>query len=204
MKTLNNYINEALIKKDTKIKEYIYRPKSRDELIEIIKEKINNLSSDGLLNLSDINISDVDKIEYLFQKIIPSMRNKIKKININNWDISKFNNLTSMFFNCEMLEEIVGIEKFNTENITSINCMFYQCKKLKKLDLSKWNVKKLINFDNTFFGCESLVSVGDIEHWLYDLPVDIDRGRAKYGYHMFNKCNRKLKRPSWNKYLRKK
>ena len=40
MKTLNNYINEALIKKDTKINTYNYYPKSRDELIEIIKEKI--------------------------------------------------------------------------------------------------------------------------------------------------------------------
>ena len=40
MKTLNNYINEALIKKDTKIKTYNYYPKNRNELIEIIKEKM--------------------------------------------------------------------------------------------------------------------------------------------------------------------
>ena len=70
MKTLNNYINEALIKKDTKINTYNYYPKNRNELIEIIKEKIDDLPSNGLLDLSDIDISGVDDyIAYLFQHI---------------------------------------------------------------------------------------------------------------------------------------
>ena len=54
MKTLNNYINEALIKKDTKIKIYNYYPKDIFELREIIEKRLkNNKNAD----LTDIDVS---------------------------------------------------------------------------------------------------------------------------------------------------
>lgn len=164
MKTLNRFINEALIKKDTKINYYKYYPKNRDELIEIIKEKINNLPNNGLLDLSDIDISEVDYIAYLFQRIDASYRNKIKIINVSGWNTSKFTKLNSLFFMCSNVEEIIGIENFNTENIESIISMFYKCSNLKKVDLSKWNVKKLVLFNYVFKDCFLLESVGNIEH----------------------------------------
>ena len=38
MKQLNNYISEALIKKDTKIDKYTYHPKDRDDLISLLEQ----------------------------------------------------------------------------------------------------------------------------------------------------------------------
>jgi len=205
MKTLNNYINEALIKKDTKIKTYNYYPKNRDELIKIIKEKIDNLPSDGLLDLTDIDISGVDDyIAYLFQHITKPLRDKIKKIDVSGWNTSKFTKLNSLFYICSNVEEIIGIENFNTENVESITSMFYKCANLKKVDLSKWNVKKITSFNYVFEDCFLLESVGNIEHRKNDLPVDISKNPNTYGYNMFKRCSRKLKRPSWSKYLRKK
>ena len=120
------------------------------------------------------------------------------------WDISKFTKLNSLFYICWNVEEIIGIENFNTENVESITSMFYKCGNLKKVDLSKWNVKKITSFNYVFEDCFLLESVGNIEHWKNDLPVDISKNPNIYGYNMFKRCSRKLKRPSWNKYLRKK
>ena len=57
MKTLNNYINEALIKKDTKISIYNYYPKDKDELKSLIEKLLKERGKNA--NLNDIDLTNL-------------------------------------------------------------------------------------------------------------------------------------------------
>ena len=62
-----------------------------------------------------------------------------------------------MFNGCQNLEEIKGINNFNTSNVIEMNCMFQKCNKLEILDLSKFNTTNVSNMENMFNGCDSLI-----------------------------------------------
>jgi surface protein len=61
-----------------------------------------------------------------------------------------------MFNSCYVLEEIKGIENFNTDNVTNMTQTFRICRALKTLDLSKWNDTKVTTMDRMFQQCLSL------------------------------------------------
>jgi surface protein len=50
-----------------------------------------------------------------------------------------------MFTNCVSLIEITGLDKWNTGKVTKMNMIFQGCKQLKRLDLSNWDTKSLID-----------------------------------------------------------
>ena len=49
-------------------------------------------------------------------------------------------------------------------NCSSFFNMFYNCKALVDLDVSKWDTKNGINMQSIFNGCESLISI-NLENW---------------------------------------
>ena len=55
-----------------------------------------------------------------------------------------------MFYNCNKLKEIKGINKFNTNNVTKMNTMFQQCAELISLDLSNFNTSQVTEMDHMF------------------------------------------------------
>ncbi len=63
------------------------------------------------------------------------------------------------FENCYNLEEIIGLEYLNTENVTDMCGMFAGCVKLKKLDLSSFNTANVTNMSYMFEDCTQLESV---------------------------------------------
>ena len=65
MKTLQNYITEKiLINKNSKIR-YIYHPKTKDELKDIIKQKIESEGNE--CNLNDIYTGNITNMSNLFE-----------------------------------------------------------------------------------------------------------------------------------------
>ena len=52
-----------------------------------------------------------------------------------------------------------GIENLNTENVTYMNNMFYNCSALASLDLSKFNTAKVANMNYMFYDCSALASL---------------------------------------------
>ena len=69
MKELKHYINEAFkINKNTKIKKYNYFPKTKDELIDIIKQRIEDDGNE--CDLNDIDVSEITDMSYLFVILI--------------------------------------------------------------------------------------------------------------------------------------
>ena len=65
MKTLQNYITEKiLINKNSKLA-YNYHPKTKDELKDIIKQRIESEGND--CNLNDIDTSNITDMSWLFE-----------------------------------------------------------------------------------------------------------------------------------------
>lgn len=64
-----------------------------------------------------------------------------------------------LFYNCNALKEIDGIENLNTEQVTDMNHMFENCSSLTKLNLSNLNTRKVTNMGSMFSGCKSLTSL---------------------------------------------
>lgn len=56
------------------------------------------------------------------------------------------------FDGCVYLTKIEGIENLNTEEVTDMSEMFYECGRLKSIDLSKFNTTKVKTMKNMFYG----------------------------------------------------
>lgn len=65
------------------------------------------------------------------------------------------------FDGCSYLTKIEGIENLNTEEVTDMSGMFYECAMLKSIDLSKFNTTKVKTMKNMFYGFGSYVDVSN-------------------------------------------
>ena len=63
------------------------------------------------------------------------------------------------FANCENLTSIIGIENLNTENVKLMMCMFYHCKSLTSLDVSKFDTKNVEDMNGMFDTCSGLTTL---------------------------------------------
>lgn len=63
--------------------------------------------------------------------------------------------------NLKALTEVIGINNWNTNNLTNFENMFTNCVKLVSLDLTKWNIQKITDLyrsiNTGFIGCSALV-----------------------------------------------
>ena len=188
MKTLNNYINEALIKKDTKIKTYNYYPKDIFELREIIE---NRLKNDKNSDLNDIDVSkiisfcDTTRGQYrdrgLFEGLDPH------NIDISEWNVSKVENMKRVFFGCRNL--VCDLSKWDVSNVETMDCMFFNCCNTFNSNLSEWDVSKVKNMSRMFYDCYNFNS--DLSHW--------DVSKVEDMYNIFHGCKALKNKPSWYK-----
>ena len=63
-----------------------------------------------------------------------------------------------MFYGCKSLENI-DLSRFDTKNIVTMCCMFMNCKNLKQLDLSSFSTGNVREMTHMFFRCSSLEQV---------------------------------------------
>ncbi len=54
------------------------------------------------------------------------------------------------------LENITGIENLDTSKSTTMASMFYNCMRLKKLDLSNFDTSNVVNMNGMFYCCQAL------------------------------------------------
>lgn len=57
------------------------------------------------------------------------------------------------------LDEYVGLDKVDSSNVTSMNGMFRNNRKVKTIDLSTWDTSKVTDFSYMFNNCEELENV---------------------------------------------
>ena len=64
------------------------------------------------------------------------------------------------FYNMRRLQTITGMTEYlNTEEVTSMYCMFYYCKALTALDLSSFNTEKVTSMQSMFMYCSGLTTL---------------------------------------------
>ena len=64
-----------------------------------------------------------------------------------------------MFSHMEFVDEIIGLEYLNTENVTDMSGMFNGSYQLQSLDLSNFNTSKVTDMSYMFCDCGALTSL---------------------------------------------
>ena len=76
------------------------------------------------------------------------------------FNTEKLSNIMSTIFGSEDKIIYTHFSKdFNTENITQMQGLFFEYKKVKYIDISNFNLKIMTDMVNMFYGCSSLTSV---------------------------------------------
>lgn len=136
-----------------------------------LKECVSEPISENLFAVSDgmVLSEKIDKnitkvvIDESFKAFAPTTLNSFFKglrsletvQGFGNLNTENVTNMAHMFYDCNGLVNL-DIEKLNTENVVSMTGMFYGCKKLKSLDLSGFRTEKVTGMGNMFEDCREL------------------------------------------------
>ena len=200
MKHINTYITEYIVKK--KLDKFIdsedrydYCPKTKEELIDNIKE----LFDKGETNLNCIDTSNITDMSNLFTTIMNKTNNiDVSKWNVSNvtnmklmfngfedfdcdlssWDVSKVEDMNGMFFVCKKFKG-KGLEYWDVSKVKDMNGIFYYCTNFNH-DLSNWNVSNVEDMEYMFVGCENFDY--DLSSW--------DVSKVENMYSMFQGCKK--------------
>ena len=91
-------------------------------------------------------------------------------------------NCYAWFYGCNNLTTIEGIEYLNTENVTNMGGMFYNCCALTSLNLTSFNTAKVTNMEEMFIGCSALTTIYVSDKFVTDKVTD--------SRNMFSGCNK--------------
>jgi hypothetical protein len=114
-----------------------FKPKTREELLDLVNRLIEERGLNADLN--DIDISLITDMSFLFCE--SEFNGDISK-----WDVSKVENMTSMFFNSKFTGDI---SNWNVGNVKVMRYMFAYSK--FNGDISKWDVSKVKRMDWMFY-----------------------------------------------------
>ena len=125
------------------------------------------------------------KIEYKFKSIMKRIDcmfyecNKLKNLNLSNFDTEDITNIAYMFYGCNELETI-NFTNFTTYNVFEMSHLFKGCLSLKKLDLSTFNTERVSDMEFMFYGCKSLKEIN---------LSSFNTENVNYMRSMFDECN---------------
>ena len=112
MKNLKDIIIEKLNVKNIKIHPYKYHPQTKEELRKILEER---LAKDKNADLNDIDVSEITDMSSLFFRLFPH------NIDISKWNVSKVENMESMFESSGFNGDI---SKWDVSNVENMQFMF--------------------------------------------------------------------------------
>ncbi|MDO4649004.1 MAG: BspA family leucine-rich repeat surface protein, partial [Eubacteriales bacterium] len=104
----------------------------------------------------------------------------LKSVSFENFDTSKAENLSSLFYYCSALESL-DLSGFDTGSLTDMAWMFFCCSSLQNVDLSSFNTSSVTYMNSLFGGCSSLAKV--------DLS-NFDTGSVTNMSAMFSDCSK--------------
>ena len=139
MKSLTQFIQEKLVIKT--YKNYKYFPETKEELKDIIKQRIKEEGKE--VDLNDIDTSKITDMSNLFFGLDFNG-------DISNWDVSNVKDMYGMFYGCKLFNQ--NISQWDVSNVTEMNSMFTFCKSFNQ-DISDWDVSKVKDMRYMFDYC---------------------------------------------------
>mgnify|MGYP003470359512 FL=1 len=76
--------------------------------------------------------------------------------------------LYCFFEDLKKLETITGLEYLNTEKVTDMYSMFYNCSSLTSLDVTHFNTANVTNMSFMFASCGALTTIYDSDKFVTD------------------------------------
>ena len=92
----------------------------------------------------------------------------------------KVTDMYSMFYNCSSLTSL-DVTHFNTAKVTNMRYMFYNCKALTSLDVTNFNTVNVTNMSSMFASCMALTTIYVSDKFVTD--------KVTKGSSMFDNCN---------------
>ena len=161
MRRLDEFILEKL--KISKI-ETNYKPKNKEELIDIIIKEIEENGPDCSLN--HIDVSNVTDMSCLFMGGVSWKYTDGHPVlskfdgDISGWNVSNVTNMKYMFNVCNYTGNNGDISGWDVSNVTDMYGMFSRSK--YNGDISDWDVSNVTSMRGMF---EGSVFNGDISNW---------------------------------------
>ena len=126
MKNLKNIIQEKLkINSKSKITQYTYHPKDKDELQNLIKQLIKERGNGADLN--DIDTSKITDMSYLFSDTIYGYGLYNFNGDISCWDVSNVITMKMMFCLSKFDGTNGNLSNWDVHNVKSMYHMFHLC-----------------------------------------------------------------------------
>ena len=139
------------------------------------KQEQFNVNSDNTFEHTFVNVP-VTNMSYYTQPC----RDKLKTIDLSEFDTSQVTSMYEAFFQCSNLTSI-DLTNVNTSKVTDMEMMFYSCGKLESVDLSGFDTSNVTLFERMFYGCNNLTSL-DISNFDTSKLIGLSD--------MFGGCNR--------------
>ena len=91
----------------------------------------------------------------------------------------KVTNMSYMFFNCSSLTSL-DVTHFNTAKVTNMNRLFAYCSSLTSLDVTYFNTANVTGMNNMFYSCSALTTIYASDNFVTD--------KVESSYNMFYDC----------------
>ena len=133
-------------------------------------EKLQNIDLSSFENVTSLWGTCINCIGLLSTPILPSDCSKITnisalfsgctsltEIDLSSYNFSSVKYARSLFYNCTNVSSLKLSS--NMPIMEDINSMFYNCKKLTQIDLSNYDLSKVIDTRYMFYGCTNLQEI---------------------------------------------
>lgn len=148
----------------------------------------------SLLRVGDLSNWNVGKVTNMY--LMCGSCSLLTSIgDLSRWNTVKVNGTStssgfiSVFSGAFSLKDIGNLSNWSMAGMTGtknqMNSLFYNCYNISKLNLKDWDVSKVINFTQTFYGMRKLVEL-DISGW--DLSANTNSGTSATNS-IFSYCN---------------
>lgn len=125
--------------------------------IEKITEKTEPKWYEKRGSVTKVNIEDTFKPKTAFC-MFSGMKELTSITGMSNLDTRNVTDMESMFQNCKKLTT-ADLSDFNTDNVSCLDNMFDNCSSLNILDLSNFTTSSVISMTNIFRNCENLSEI---------------------------------------------
>lgn len=139
--------------------------------------KLNKLDTTNVTSLSttfnycrsavDIQVStwNVERVKYMTHAFLDCR--SLNVLDLSGWNTPNNYSLHSTWNRCRNLTELKLGEGWDTSKVTRANYMFYNCRRLKTLDLNNFDTSNIREMTGSFNGCSSLseVKLGNRFNW---------------------------------------